>query len=62
MRPGDATYSGHIVGECSRDSNFDMDVNVVKGKKLTNIRASGTDEAVRCVGGRRRGWCACPEL
>ena len=47
VKPGDATYSGHIVGECSRDSVFDMDVNVVKGKKLTNIRASGTDEAVR---------------
>ena len=47
VKPGDATYTGHIVGECSRDSMFDMDVNVVRGKKLTNIRASGTDEAVR---------------
>jgi len=47
VKPGDATCTGHMVGECSRDSMFDMDVNVVRGKKLTNIRASGTDEAVR---------------
>ncbi|NQZ14484.1 MAG: translational GTPase TypA, partial [Alphaproteobacteria bacterium] len=33
-----------IVGEHSRDN--DLEVNVLKGKKLTNVRASGTDEAV----------------
>ena len=38
-------YEGMIIGEHSRDN--DLDVNPMKGKKLTNIRASGTDEAVR---------------
>ncbi len=37
-------YSGMIVGEHSRDN--DLEVNVVKGKKLTNVRASGKDDAV----------------
>jgi GTP-binding protein len=37
-------YVGMIVGEHSRDN--DLDVNVVKGKKLTNVRASGKDDAV----------------
>ena len=36
-----------IVGENSRKN--DLDVNVLKGKKLTNIRASGTDEAVKLI-------------
>jgi predicted membrane GTPase involved in stress response len=107
VKPGDLTYCGHIVGECSRDSMFDMEVglwgvrwahggsrhgggpmgwsrvgccvrirvfllaficalatclrvaphppsplsqvNVVKGKKLTNIRAAGTDDMIRCA-------------
>ena len=47
VKPGDPTYVGHIIGECSRDSLYDMDVNPVKGKKLTNVRAAGNDEAVR---------------
>jgi GTP-binding protein len=47
VKPGDQTYIGHIVGECSRESNYDLDVNPVRAKKLTNMRASGTDEAVR---------------
>jgi GTP-binding protein len=38
-------YSGMIIGEHSRDN--DLEVNPLTGKKLTNIRASGTDEAVR---------------
>ena len=42
---GDATYVGHIVGECSKDDR-DMDVNPVKNKKLTNVRAVGKDEAI----------------
>ncbi|MCI5061106.1 MAG: translational GTPase TypA [Alphaproteobacteria bacterium] len=37
-------YQGMIVGENSRDN--DLEVNVLKGKKLTNVRASGTDDAV----------------
>mgnify|MGYP001213467173 CR=1 FL=1 len=38
-------YVGMIIGEHSRDN--DLEVNPIKGKKLTNVRASGTDEAVR---------------
>ena len=38
-------YVGMIIGEHSRDN--DLEVNPLKGKKLTNVRASGTDEAVR---------------
>ncbi len=43
--PQEAVYEGMIIGEHSRDN--DLEVNPLKGKKLTNIRASGTDEAVR---------------
>ena len=38
-------YSGMIIGEHNRDN--DLEVNALKGKQLTNVRASGTDEAVR---------------
>ena len=38
-------YQGMIIGEHSRDN--DLEVNPLKGKKLTNVRASGTDDAVR---------------
>ena len=41
---GEKVYQGMIVGENSRDN--DLDINVLKGKKLTNVRASGSDEAV----------------
>jgi len=41
----EAVYVGMIIGEHTRDN--DLEVNPLKGKKLTNIRASGTDEAVR---------------
>lgn len=41
----EAIYTGMIIGEHSRDN--DLEVNPLKGKKLTNVRASGTDEAVR---------------
>jgi len=44
---GTQVYEGMIVGENSRD--VDLDVNVCKEKKLTNIRASGADEAIRLV-------------
>jgi GTP-binding protein len=43
--PQEQLYEGMIIGEHSRDN--DLEVNPLKGKKLTNIRASGTDEAVR---------------
>ncbi len=41
---GDKVYEGMIIGEHSREN--DLEVNVLKGKKLTNMRASGKDEAV----------------
>ncbi|MEY3747195.1 MAG: translational GTPase TypA [Pseudomonadota bacterium] len=45
--PGDRLYEGMIIGIHSRDN--DLVVNPIKGKQLTNVRASGTDEAVRLV-------------
>ena len=42
---GEEVYEGMIIGEHNRDN--DLEVNPLKGKKLTNIRASGNDEAVR---------------
>ena len=47
VSPGDPLYEGIIIGIHSRDN--DLVVNPIKGKQLTNIRASGTDEAVRLV-------------
>jgi len=43
--PQTDVYEGMIIGEHSRDN--DLEVNPLKGKKLTNVRASGTDDAVR---------------
>jgi len=43
--PGESVYEGQIVGEHTRDS--DLDVNITKEKKLTNMRASTSDEGVR---------------
>ena len=43
--PGVRVYAGMIVGEHTRDN--DLEVNVLKGKKLTNIRTTSKDEAVR---------------
>ncbi len=45
VSPGDPLYEGIIIGLHSRDN--DLVVNPIKGKQLTNVRASGTDEAVR---------------
>ena len=45
INPGEKIYEGMIIGIHSRDN--DLVVNPLKGKKLTNVRASGTDEAVR---------------
>ncbi len=47
VSPGDPLYEGMIIGVHSRDN--DLVVNPIKGKQLTNVRASGTDEAVRLV-------------
>ena len=45
--PGDRLYEGMVIGIHSREN--DLVVNPIKGKQLTNIRSSGTDEAVRLV-------------
>ena len=47
VSPGDALYEGMIIGIHTRDN--DLVVNPIKGKQLTNVRASGTDEAVRLI-------------
>jgi GTP-binding protein len=47
VSPGDPLYEGIIIGIHSREN--DLVVNPIKGKQLTNVRASGTDEAVRLV-------------
>jgi GTP-binding protein len=45
VSPGEPVYEGQIVGENSRDN--DLDVNITKEKKLTNMRASTADEAIK---------------
>ena len=47
VRPGAEVYEGMVIGENARD--VDLDVNVVKEKKLTNMRASSADDAMRLV-------------
>ncbi|MGN7619192.1 MAG: translational GTPase TypA [Ehrlichia sp.] len=47
IKPQDKVYCGMIVGLHNREN--DIDVNVLKGKQLTNIRAAGSDEAVRLI-------------
>ena len=47
VNPGDKLYEGMVIGIHSRDN--DLVVNPIKGKQLTNVRSSGTDEAVRLV-------------
>ena len=51
VTPGDDVYEGMIVGENSRDN--DLIVNVTKGKQLTNVRASGSDENIILIPPRR---------
>jgi GTP-binding protein len=53
IEPGSQVYEGMIIGENARAS--DMDVNVTKEKKQTNMRASTADEAVRLIPPRRLG-------
>ena len=43
--PGELVYKGQVIGEYTRPN--DLEINVVKGKKLTNMRASGSDESLR---------------
>lgn len=45
VEPGDIIYKGQVVGENSRDN--DLGVNLIKGKQLTNMRKSGTDDATK---------------
>ncbi|TAE33131.1 MAG: translational GTPase TypA [Alphaproteobacteria bacterium] len=51
INPQEKVYMGMVVGEHNRDN--DLEINVLKGKQLTNIRASGTDEAIRLIPPRR---------
>ena len=43
--PGDEVYKGQVIGENARAN--DLEINVIKGKKLTNMRASGSDDSVK---------------
>ncbi|WP_348657906.1 translational GTPase TypA, partial [uncultured Thalassospira sp.] len=51
IEPGERVYQGMIVGEHNRDN--DLEINVLKGKKLTNVRASGKDDAILLTPPRR---------
>jgi GTP-binding protein len=53
IEPAEKVYEGMIVGENARNS--DMDVNITKEKKQTNMRASSADEAVRLIPARKLG-------
>ncbi len=47
IKPQQKVYSGMVIGENSKQG--DLEINVLKGKQLTNVRASGTDEAIRLI-------------
>ena len=51
VSPQDKVYEGMVVGEHNREN--DLGVNVLKGKKLTNVRASGSDDAILLTPPRR---------
>jgi GTP-binding protein len=53
VEPGEEVYEGMIIGENAKGS--DLGVNPLKGKQLTNMRASGKDEAVRLTPIARMG-------
>ena len=53
IEPGAKVYEGMVIGEYSRSG--DLDVNIVREKKLTNMRASGHDEAIRLTPPRQIG-------
>ncbi len=60
ISPGTPVYAGMVVGICSR--NEDMAVNVCKRKQLTNMRASGSDDAIRLVAPRIMSLEQCLEF
>ena len=45
VEPGDVIYKGQVIGEHSREN--DLEINLIKGKQLTNMRKSGTDDAMK---------------
>ena len=45
ISPGEQVYKGQVIGEYTREK--DLEINVIKGKKQTNMRASGSDDSVR---------------
>lgn len=47
ISPGEEVYKGQVIGEHAR--NNDLDINVIKGKKLTNMRSAGADDAAKIV-------------
>jgi GTP-binding protein len=49
--PGEEVYEGMVIGENARDT--DLDVNAIKEKQQTNVRAAGSDDSVRLVPARR---------
>jgi GTP-binding protein len=51
VNPGEELYTGQVIGEHSRDN--DIVVNVQKGKKLTNMRASGSDDNAKIAPARK---------
>ncbi len=51
IEPVTPVYMGMVIGECNRDA--DLDVNPCKEKKLSNVRASGSDEAIRLIPPRK---------
>lgn len=55
--PGEEVYEGMIIGESSRDQ--DITVNVCKGKKLTNTRSAGKDDAIQLKGARNMSLEEC---
>jgi GTP-binding protein len=59
VKPGDKVYEGQVVGEHNRDN--DITVNLVINKKLTNVRASGSDDATRVKPAREMSLEACLE-
>jgi GTP-binding protein len=60
INAGIPVYQGMIVGECSRAE--DIDINICKGKKLTNTRASGSDDAVKLIPPRQMTLEQCLEF
>jgi len=49
--PGQDIYIGQVIGECAREN--DIELNLVRGKKLTNMRASGADKGMRIAPARK---------